>query len=114
VDNHRLPRGCFHIGILNNDVVGYIHEYYKEYTDASKSLQGIRSTMQDGGLLMVTQPCMLFPLDNIKVLESHGFRFTIGYDFDLKSDSMREIDRSLSFDELSKLGHYSILLFRCK
>ncbi len=110
---HRIPEATFHIGILNNDVIGYLYEYYTEYTDAEKSLQGIREAMHPEGLLMVTQPCMLYPIDNIEVLEAHRFHYITGFDFDLKHDGVSKIDRSAPIDSLSKLGHYTVLLFRC-
>lgn len=112
IDGQRLLPNAFHIGFLNNDVVGYLHEYYKEYTDSNASLVAIRKVMKTEGLLIVTQPCLLYPLDNIKVLESYGFRFITGFDFDYDKDIFTEFDRTISFTVLSKLGHYTALLFR--
>ena len=113
LQENRIPKESFHIGILNNDVVGYLHAYYTEYTDAKKSLQGIRNVMRDDGLLIVTQPCMLFPLDNIQALESNGFQYLTGFNFDLRRHIVSDVAKDVSPVSLSKMGHYTILLFKC-
>jgi len=113
ISDEKIPRNCFHIGILNNDVVGYIHEYYKEYTDPFSSLEGIRNSLVDSGILIVTQPCMLYHVDNIEVLQSFGFKLLTGLDFDVRNDIVTKVDAQTPLDSLSKLGHYSVLIFKC-
>lgn len=107
-----LPNGCFEFGILNNDVVGYLFEYYKTYTDAKRSLEGIRSTMKDGSLLVVAQPCSLYPVDNVKVLNASGFTFVEGIDLDLKTKKAMKLNSDAAPEVLSRLGHYTFLVFR--
>ncbi len=107
-----LPNGCFEFGILNNDVVGYLFEYYKTYTNAKRSLEGIRSTMKDGSLLVVAQPCSLYPVDNVKVLNASGFTFVEGIDLDLKTKKATNLNSDTAPEVLSRLGHYTFLVFR--
>ena len=106
-----LPRSCFDIGILNNDVIGYIHEYYKEYTDAEQSIEGIKSVMKSKSLLVVTQPCLLYPIDNIEVLHGHGFQFIEGYDIETESGALTTVDEGTNPKSMSRLGHYTVLIF---
>jgi hypothetical protein len=106
-----IPESCFDIGILNNDVIGYIHEYYKEYTDAGMSIRGIKSVMKPGSLLVVTQPCLLYPVDNIQVLQKHGFQFVEGYDIDIESGQPTPVDATTVPKSMSRLNHYTILIF---
>ena len=108
----RLPEGCFQLGVLNNDVVGYLFEYYKTYTDAQHSLLTVRSTMQEGAMLIVTQPCSLYTVDNIDVLSSCGFEFVEGVDIELKTKTVAKLGPDHAIGSLSKLGHYSFLSFR--
>ncbi len=110
---NKIPKGCFDIGILNNDVIGYIHSYYKEYTNSEASMKGFRETMHGDGLLIVTQPCMLYPVDNIAFLESHGFNFIWGIDFNSHTSDSIEFDRRYPIERMSRLGHYTVLLFEC-
>ncbi len=107
-----LPSGCFEFGILNNDVIGYLFEYYKTYTDAQRSLEGMRSTMKDGSLLVVAQPCSLYPIDNVKVLNECGFVFIEGMDFDLRSKKATKLTSEAAPEVLSRLGHYTFLVFQ--
>ncbi|UCH04379.1 MAG: hypothetical protein JSW05_12545 [Candidatus Thorarchaeota archaeon] len=108
----RLPDGCFQFGVLNNDVVGYLFEYYKTYTDAQRSLLTVRSTMKDGAMLIVTQPCSLYSVDNIEVLRKCDFGFISGMDVDLKTREVTSLDPECSVESLSRLGHYTFLLFQ--
>jgi hypothetical protein len=107
----RLPDSCFKFGILNNDVVGYLFEYYKTYTDAQRSLATVRSTMHDGAMLIVTQPCSLYLVDNIDVLAKCGFEFIEGLDIDLKTKEVTKLDVNHAFESYSRLGHYTFLVF---
>ncbi len=106
-----LPESCFDIGILNNDVIGYIHEYYKEYTNAKQSIEGIKSVMKPQSLLVVTQPCLLYPIDNIEVLQRHGFQFVEGYDIETESGTLTTVDEGTNPKSMSRLGHYTVLIF---
>jgi len=107
-----IPKSCFDIGILNNDVVGYIHEYYKEYTDAYCSIDGIKQVMKESSLLIVTQPCLLYPIDNIQVLEQHGFHFVEGFDIATSSGETTLVDRATDHRTMSRLNHYTVLIFK--
>jgi hypothetical protein len=107
-----VPHRCFQFGVLNNDVVGYLFEYYKNYTDAERSLRTVRSTMQDGAMLVVTQPCSLYRVDNVEVLTRCGFGYLGGLDVDLKTKKVESIDSDFDLESLSRLGHYTFLVFQ--
>lgn len=106
-----VPMNCFDIGILNNDVIGYVSEYYKEYTDARKSIEGIRNALRTGAILIVTQPCLLYPVDNIKILSGLGFKFMDGLDIDLSTGTATVVTERTPPASLSRLGHYTFLVF---
>ena len=112
--DQRIPHESFDIGVLNTDVVGYLHEYYTEYSDAAVSLQQVYGTIKKDGLLIVTNPCSLYVVDNVKVLESVGFVFIEGTDIDLSSGRISPIDRKTPPESLSRLNHYSFLVFSKK
>jgi hypothetical protein len=116
LDNHLkekcfIPLGTFDIGVLNNDIVGYLHEYYTEYSDASLSLQNVHKVLKNGAFLIVTMPCSLYVVDNVQILESLGFEFLEGVDIDLSDGSVTPLDRSTEPQSMSRLGHYSFLIF---
>ncbi|TFF91319.1 hypothetical protein EU545_04570 [Candidatus Thorarchaeota archaeon] len=111
LSNGYVPADCFDLGILNNDVVGYLHEYYTEYGDAEASLRGVHETMKAGGLLVVTMPCSLYPLDNVGVLERIGFTFIAGVDIETETGKRTYHDDPPIPNSLSQLGHYSFLIF---
>ncbi len=46
IGEKRFPPECFDIGILNNDIVGYMHEYYKDYSDATIGIQKVRKLIR--------------------------------------------------------------------
>ncbi len=106
-----IPPEVFDIGVLNNDVVGYLHEYYKEYSDVVVSLQKIHKTLKKGALLLVTMPCSLYVVNNVDILESVGFQFLDGKDINLKDSSVTKLDRNSDPISMSRLGHYSFLIF---
>lgn len=106
-----IPHETFDIGILNNDVVGYLHEYYKEYSDAAIGLQTVHKVLKKGAFLVVTMPCSLYVVDNVEVIESLGFEYLEGIDIDLTDGSITMLDRSTEPHAMSRLGHYSFLLF---
>ncbi len=111
LDNMFIPEGTFDIGVLNNDVVGYLHEYYKEYSDAVVGLEKVHRSLKEGALLVVTQPCSLYIVDNVKVLESIGFEFLEGKDIVLSDGSVLDLKRGTDPKGMSRLGHYTFLIF---
>ena len=110
IDEGRIGEEIFDLGFLNNDVIGYLFEYYKAYTDALTSLEAVQKTITQGGLLIVTQPCSLYPIDNLDVLNQVGFSFLEGLDIDLNSGKRTPISDSNELDLLSRLGHYTFLV----
>lgn len=110
-DEKRIPPESFNIGVLNNDVVGYLHEYYKEYSDAALALKQVYKTIKSGGLLIVTMPCSLYVVDNVAVLESIGFELVEGIDIDLANGTVSNINRKAAPESMSRLNHYSFLVF---
>ncbi len=106
-----IPPASFDIGVLNNDVIGYLYEYYKEHSNATMSLQRVHRTLKKGALLVVTMPCSLYVVDNVKILESLGFSFLEGIDVNLKDGSITTLDRNTEPQSMSRLGHYTFLIF---
>ena len=106
-----IPPNTFDIGILNNDVVGYLQDYYKEYSDASLGLQKVHKVLKNGAFLIVTMPCSVYVVDNVQILESLGFEFLEGLDIDLSDGSSTLLDRSTDPQTMSRLGHYTFLVF---
>jgi len=111
IGEKKLPSECFDIGILNTDIVGYMHEYYTEYSDAEKGLSKVWSMIRPGGILVVTMPCMLYKVDNVSVLEKIGFTYLEGFDIILSTGEKTHLEKNVQLDDLSKLGHYTFLLF---
>jgi len=111
IEKKFIPKESFDIGILNNDVVGYLHEYYKEYSDVALSLQKVYKVLKKGALLVVTKPCSLYLVDNVKVLESLGFKYLDGKDIDLSDGSITALERHTEPHSMSRLGHYTFLIF---
>jgi hypothetical protein len=106
-----IPAESFEIGVLNNDVIGYLHEYYKEYGQAAAAIEGIYEVMKDGGLLIATMPCELYPLDNVAALVEVGFSYVNGFDIDTSSGRTEVFQEKPAIGDLSRLGHYSFLVF---
>lgn len=106
-----IPAQSFELGILNNDVVGYLHEYYTEYGHPSRALEGVHQVMKTGGLIIVTMPGLLYPVDNVRVLESLGFSYVQAVDIDTSSGVQRTFDEKPEDVSFSSLGHYSFLVF---
>ncbi|MHA1615515.1 MAG: hypothetical protein ACTSW7_02535 [Candidatus Thorarchaeota archaeon] len=111
IGEQRFPPECFDIGILNNDVVGYMHEYYKDYSDARIGLQKVRKLIREKGLLVVTMPCSLYVVDNVAVLEEVGFKYLQGVDVNLSTGEKTFLEKTVLLDQLSNLGHYTFLIF---
>jgi len=106
-----FPAECFDIGILNNDVIGYLFEYYTEYSNAEIGLQKVWNLIRPNGLLIVTMPCLQYKVDNIAVLEKLGFTYLEGHDITLSSSEKVLLEKNVQLDKLSNLGHYTFLLF---
>jgi hypothetical protein len=111
IGEQRFPSECIDIGILNNDVIGYLYEYYKEYSNATMGLRKVYSLIRSGGLLLVTMPCLQYKIDNISVLENIGFSFIEGFDITLSIGKKTSLGKNVPLDELSNLGHYTFLIF---
>ncbi len=111
IGEQRFPPECFDIGILNNDIVGYMHEYYKDYSDAKIGLQKVRKLIREKGLLVVTMPCSLYVVDNVAVLEDVGFKYLQGVDVNLSTGEKTFLEKNILLDQLSNLGHYTFLIF---
>ncbi len=106
----RIPSACFDIGILNNDVVGYLSEYYRG--DVPACLTKIRQSIRNGGLVVVIQPCMLYRIDNIEFMEQAGFAFVEGYDLEIRTDKTQSLNHESRPDDMSRHGHATSLIFR--
>lgn len=111
IGEQRFPSECFDIGVLNNDVIGYLYEYYKEYSNATKGLQKVWSLIRPGGLLIVAMPCLQYKVDNISVLGKVGFSFIEGFDITISTSQKTLLEKNVRLEELSKLGHYTFLIF---
>ncbi|MFW9769195.1 MAG: hypothetical protein ACFFF9_10095 [Candidatus Thorarchaeota archaeon] len=111
LEEERIPDEAFDIGVLNNDVVGYLFEYYTEYSDATVALKQVHRTIKNGGLLVVSNPCLQYIIDNVKILEEIGFEFVEGYDIDFSTKNILEINRRTPPKSMSRLNHYSFLIF---
>ncbi|MBY8997298.1 MAG: hypothetical protein KGD60_06170 [Candidatus Thorarchaeota archaeon] len=106
-----IPPNTFDIGVLNNDIVGYLQEYYTEYSNAIMGLQKVHKVLKDGALLVVTMPCSLYVIDNVQILESLGFEFLEGQDIVLSNGSVTLLNRFTEPQTMSRLGHYTFLIF---
>ena len=111
IGERKFPPNCFDLGILNNDIIGYMHEYYKSYSDVQLGIQKVFNLIRKDGMLIVTMPCSLYPVDNIAVLEKVGFAFLEGIDIDLSTEDITILDRMIDPKTMSRLGHYTALLF---
>jgi hypothetical protein len=105
-----LPPACFHLGILNKDLVGYLSEYYENDTDVRRSFQAIRDTLTQNALVIVTQPGVMYRVDNLQILKDNGFQVEQIIDVDLKTGAHIFFDNSTSIDSLSKPNHYSFIV----
>jgi len=111
IGEQRFPPECFDIGILNNDIVGYMHEYYKEYSDAKVGLQKVHRLIRRNGMLIVTMPCSLYVVDNVSILENIGFEYLEGVDVNLTSGEKTFFEKEFKPENMSRLGHYTFLIF---
>ncbi len=111
IGENRFPSNCFDIGILNNDVIGYMHDYYRSYSDAQVGVQKILNLIRKDGLLVVTMPCSLYPVDNVAILEEVGFAFLEGLDIDISKEEITLLDKISDPKTMSRLGHYTALFF---
>ena len=112
-ENH-FPPECFDLGVLNNDIIGYMLEYYKTHSDVIVGLQKVHSLMRKGGLLVVTMPCSLYVLNNVAPLEKSGFEFLEGFDVELSTEEITSLEKDAEPGTMSRLGHFTVLLFTAK
>jgi SAM-dependent methyltransferase len=111
IGEEQFPPECIDIGILNNDVIGYLHDYYTEYSDAEKSLESIWRLIRPKGILIVTMPCLQYQVDNISILEKVGFSYIEGIDIVLSSGTKILLEKHIQLDQLSMLNHYTFFVF---
>ncbi|TFG33607.1 hypothetical protein EU527_07690 [Candidatus Thorarchaeota archaeon] len=112
IKENRFPTECFDIGILNNDIIGYMMEYYTEYSDAVLGFTKISNLMKRDGLLIVTMPCSLYVVDNVSILQDMGFEFAEGVDIDLETQEIRFFEVHQDYHSFSRLNHYTYLIFK--
>jgi hypothetical protein len=111
IGEERFPPECVDIGVLNNDVIGYLHEYYKSYSNLNLALEQVWKVIRTSGLLVVTMPCSLYVVDNISALERVGFTFEQGIDITLANGDVSSIRKNTEMQELSQIGHYTYFVF---
>ncbi len=111
MNESRVPAQCFDIGVLNNDMIGYLSEYYRSQSDLDSCLSQIHSTMRPGSLMVVTQPGLLYRLDSVSMLEKQGFVFRECVDIDLGTRVVKSTMTRPDVSALSLMNHYSFLLF---
>ncbi|MGY5873407.1 MAG: hypothetical protein RTV72_14240 [Candidatus Thorarchaeota archaeon] len=111
IGEERFPPECFDIGILNNDIVGYMKEYYTEYSNLKAGLKKVHELIRKNGLLIVTMPCSQYIVDNVSVLEESGFEFLQGMDVNISTGIATPLEKDAAPESMSKLGYYTFLLF---
>ena len=84
------------------------------HSDVILGLQKVRNSMRTGGLLIVTMPCSLYVLSNVAPLEKSGFEFLEGFDVELSTEQVTFLDKNAEPGTMSRLGHYTLLLFTAK
>lgn len=114
ISERKFPLNCFDIGILNNDVIGYMMEYYTEYSDALAALAAIHRVIKKNGLLIVTMPCSLYVIDNVTLLREYGFEFVEGMDINIVSKDVVFIGHNHDPNTMSRPSHYTALMFTKK
>ncbi|TFG28981.1 hypothetical protein EU527_16590 [Candidatus Thorarchaeota archaeon] len=111
IGENRFPPECFAIGILNNDIVGYMMEYYNQQSSAILGLKKVFKLLEKDGLLIVTMPCSLYTVDNIAILQEIGFQFKEGIDVDLETLEVVSFQADKDYHTFSRLNHYTCLFF---
>jgi hypothetical protein len=114
IGKNRFPPKSIDLGVLNNDIIGYMYEYYKSNSNVDVGVQKIYSLIRNDGVLVVTMPCSLYVVDNIGILEKAGFSFREGIDIDLSTEEVTFLDRHAVPNTMSRLGHYTFLLFNVR
>jgi hypothetical protein len=114
LNEQKLPPACFHLGILNKDILGYLSEYYENDTDMRTSLQAVRDSLKQDGLMIVTQPCVMYRVDNLRILRDNTFHIEDIIDVDLKTGKHSVLDESASMESFSKPNHYSFIVVSSK
>lgn len=110
----KLPPACFHLGILNKDILGYMSKYYENDTDMQTSLLTIRDSLGRNGLMIVTQPCVMYCVDNLRILRDNEFHLEEIIDVDLKTGTYTILDESAGTESFSKPNHYSFIVVSSK
>ncbi|KAJ3434697.1 hypothetical protein M0812_01818 [Anaeramoeba flamelloides] len=113
ISTEKFPESCFDLGVLNNDMVGFLAEYYSSNSDLMESLEEVKKSIRTGGHLLVTSPNTLHKIDNIKVLEEVGFKFVSYSDYNIKSEEIVNIfeKEDVPRGEDRKLDHFNFLFF---
>jgi hypothetical protein len=114
LNEKRLPSSCFHLGIMNKDLVGYLSKYYENDADITASFQSIRETLRSDALLIVTQPCVMYRVDNLKILRDNSFHLKEIIDVDLKTGTHTQMNEPIDFETFSRLNHYSFIVLSTK
>ncbi|RLI54638.1 MAG: hypothetical protein DRO87_09930 [Candidatus Thorarchaeota archaeon] len=107
----RIPRESFSLGLLNNDIIGYLLEYYKKSSDLSASLEQVHRTLRKNAFLVVTAPCSVVRVDNVEILEEVGFQFVEGVDVTFGTGDCTKFHEAPDVEDLSMTAHYSLLVF---
>jgi hypothetical protein len=110
LNEKRLPNACFHLGVMNKDLIGYMSEYYENETDLKASLQTIHDILSRNALLIVTQPCVMYRVDNLKILRDNTFHLEEIIDVDLKTGTHSLMDDSTAIESFCKSNHYSFIV----
>ncbi|KAJ5068570.1 hypothetical protein M0811_02512 [Anaeramoeba ignava] len=115
----RIPENYFDIGVLNNDMIGFLYQYYTENSKPSnliKCLNEIRKSQKKDSLLITTGVGLLYKnIDYIKLLKEANFEFIELIDINIKDqDQLLVITKPEEFNlsKMSLLNHYSFAVFK--
>ena len=114
LNEENFPPTSLHLGIMNKDLIGYLSEYYENESDLRTCLQAIKKILHLKALLIITQPCVMYRVDNVKLLRDNGFHLEEIIDVDLKTELHTLMDVSASIESFSKPNHYSFIVASCK
>jgi hypothetical protein len=99
---------------MNKDLIGYMSEYYENETDLRTSFETIHHVLSQNALLIVTQPCMMYRVNNLKILRDNAFILEEIIDVDLKTGTHSLLDDSNTIESFSKSNHYSFIVASSK
>ena len=111
LSEERIPGQSFDLGIFNNDIIGYMLDYYQKSSDLEAILHQVFSSMKSSSMLVVTGPSEVKKIDNIALLEKSGFRYLQAIDIELSTGHVSISKEPPEPAELSRIGHYSALFF---